>query len=347
MTNYTIKILLIIVIALTISSCDKTINSVNNGQTVGSGRRDYEWTVDTLKLGWDVFYGRQMWGSSASDVWLVGSSDASWNAIWHYNGVRWEKDSMSRNVDPTAIWGFSQNDVWLGNSDGTFWHYDGNKWTKFSEHRIPDYDRLITQGIWGNAANDVWAVGFADTYNGQKPYRGTLMHFDGIYWTFVQVPDLRVSFVRIRKQKTSSLLFLGAWSTNNAVGDIYKLYAFDGTNMREVFSGSSWGNLEDVNGEIYYVKQGVVYKYRDNELYVWKDFGQTTNIGLMIGRNEKDFFGEQKGGGILHYNGTDLKLVYPITAEVCGACIFQRDVFFECEDLSIGLHVIIHGKLKE
>jgi hypothetical protein len=67
----------------------------------------------------------------------------------------------------------------------------------------------------------------------------------------------------------------------------------------------------------------------------------------MFGRSEKDFFGEQKGGGIMHYNGTDLELVYPMTMEIWCGFIFEKDVFFECQNASQGLYIVIHGKLRE
>ena len=56
---------------------------------------------------------------------------------------------------------------------GTIVHWDGNAWTP-SSLGAP----LFLYGVWGRAADDVWAVGIG----------GTMVHWDGSGWSAVRSP---------------------------------------------------------------------------------------------------------------------------------------------------------------
>ena len=114
------------------------------------GRRDYIWTVDTLKSPDGYFYPSRIWGSASNDVWLACTGSPSTNLLWHFDGTRWSRDSTPRLINPSALWGFSGSDVWLGNSGNVFWRYNGLEWYKFSDVTPPSgFDRTTIEGIWG------------------------------------------------------------------------------------------------------------------------------------------------------------------------------------------------------
>jgi hypothetical protein len=91
------------------------------------GRRDYVWTVDTLKSYSNYFTG--LWGSSPSDVWTVGGGGDDDNRLWHFDGTKWNAYNKELIICAgNALIGFSKNDVWMVGEEGRIWHYDGTMW---------------------------------------------------------------------------------------------------------------------------------------------------------------------------------------------------------------------------
>jgi hypothetical protein len=342
MTKY---LLLVIAIAcLFFGLCCK-----DNGVTpedLKPGRRDYVWTVDTLRVpAGDMFTPNRIWGSAPNDIWLTGSGSPSTSLLWHFDGASWKRDSVQKIISPSALWGFASNNIWLGNSNNSFWRYNGIQWNKYSDVTPPSgFDRVAIEDIWGKQSNDGWGVGFADQYNGGTEYKGIIMHFDGSQWDFVQIPTLRISFAWVRRQQSSGLLFLQARRFEQT-GDTAKLFVYDGKNLQQIYSSPNDAVLQEVRGEVYLIINQKIYKYINGTLQVWKDFSGTNYIGGMLGRSEIDFLGLRSGGGILHYNGTDMQVLYETTLGVWSWFIFEKDVFIVFYDLENNLNIIVHGKL--
>ena len=151
--------------------------------------RTYTWTVDTL-----VYQGnfqtnmRSIWGSSSSDVYVVGHSEMVRGDMYHFDGKEWQPIDLyfpdklgNATIDLSAVYGFAANDVWIvgerindnPNPPPTFLetslasHYDGTSWT---ESKVPS--GRVLQSIWGAATNNIWAAGW-----------NTVIHYDGISWT--------------------------------------------------------------------------------------------------------------------------------------------------------------------
>jgi hypothetical protein len=113
-------------------------------------------------------------------------------------GILWRTDDTGTFVDETpaspspmpiltGVWGSADNDIYVvGNISGaqvpTILHYDGSGWTPVPQ--CPQGDPTATAcfeagvgqiallGIWGRAANDIYAVGDS----------GAIVHFDGQRW---------------------------------------------------------------------------------------------------------------------------------------------------------------------
>jgi hypothetical protein len=144
-----------------------------------------------------------VWGSSASDVWVVGTM-INWKKILHFDGSSWTTTPASWGL--LAIFGTSSSNVWTGGFKDQLLRYDGQKWTinpipngchprsiwiESSGNNIwtvcDKYYGLLyssdkgstwtAQGVWtggtpvavwGTSTTDVWAVG----NNGQVAHRG-------------------------------------------------------------------------------------------------------------------------------------------------------------------------------
>jgi len=313
------------------------------------GRRDYTWTADTLQPPYAAFsfYPTRMWGSSESDIWLGGTGGLS--LLWHFDGSQWNHiAAYDGQTSPSAMWGFSSSNIWLG-STNEFWRYDGSKWYKYSNITPPaGYDVTSIEDIWGSNYYDVWRVGFADQFNGDE-YKGVIMHYTGSQWQFMPIPDMRIHFISIREQYSTNQLFLEGWEPEQTAPDTFKVYLYDrGEKLKEIYSGLYEMALTEINGQVFFVSQGKIYKILNNKLNLWKDFSEIASGYRITGRSEIDFFLESlDNGGIFHYNGTDLTQVFPIntTDYPIVRFIFEKDIFFVCQNLYTNLITIVHGKL--
>lgn len=66
------------------------------------GRRDYIWSVDTIKV-----YSRvnDMWGSAPDDIWAINDGSPASNRICHFDGYNWRVDESFSPYAPCSIWG--------------------------------------------------------------------------------------------------------------------------------------------------------------------------------------------------------------------------------------------------
>lgn len=122
---------------------------------------------------------RGIWGSSATDVWLlVDNSEASPSqkgATMHGTGkdaasLVWTPVDSQSAVGLDAIWGSSADDVWAVGEAGTIRRIGRSdlRWTI-----VPSPTTARLRAVWGTGPKDVWAVGHA----------GTILHWDGAAWT--------------------------------------------------------------------------------------------------------------------------------------------------------------------
>jgi len=107
------------------------------------------------------------WGSSASDIWAVGSDASGTAQILHYNGTSWSSVESPTPFLLIGVWGSSASDVWAVSYGGTIIHYNGTSWST-----VPSGTTVELFDVWGSSKSDVWAAG-----------SGTLLHYDGVSWT--------------------------------------------------------------------------------------------------------------------------------------------------------------------
>ena len=309
------------------------------------GRRDYTWTADTIKTINDNLMLTRIWGITPTDVWAVGNSDWTALTIWHYDGSRWNCDSTGRLNNPWAIIGFSSNEVWMGNTNSTIWKFDGSQWSVYGTYKVAGFDETWIMNFDGTSSNNIYGVGSANMSNGSD-YIGLIMHYDGISWKILNIPPVKVGFGFCALDNNSGALIIGG-TDFDTTGWVEKAYAWNGSQLNEIYSGSDEAAVSNINHNAYIDINKRIYKYKNGKLELWKNISNTDCSGVIwCGRSESDFF-IGSSTGIAHYNGSDFKTLY-ITygSNIMGGFIFEKDVFFILHNFNTDINVIVHGKLK-
>ncbi|HET8936264.1 MAG TPA: hypothetical protein VFN67_22630, partial [Polyangiales bacterium] len=115
-----------------------------------------------------------VWGSSAEDVWAVGSE----GAILHSDGKNLEIVASTTTRSLHAIAGTGPDDIWAGGEEGTTLHWDGNRF-----EFVQRWESETFLGINAIAPDNVWIVGVVPTDR-----MGLVRHWDGETWTGAEVP---------------------------------------------------------------------------------------------------------------------------------------------------------------
>jgi hypothetical protein len=100
--------------------------------------------------------GDQVWGTGASDVWLMNGSET----LGHFDGAGWKEVETGDLVgDLTAVWGPAPDDLFAVGSAGAIAHFNGSSWEQLAHQTIgAPYLRQFV-AVHGSSSSDVWAVG--------------------------------------------------------------------------------------------------------------------------------------------------------------------------------------------
>lgn len=106
----------------------------------------------------------QIWGSSATDVYVVGNSqNCSTNEVLRYSGAGWVKSFSTKHECLNAIWGTSHTNVFVAGSPGSIRRFDGKQWTRVRlDLREPGPTRYHCPDFYGmgqTSSGTVYAVG--------------------------------------------------------------------------------------------------------------------------------------------------------------------------------------------
>lgn len=335
-----IFVVFISLVVLILISCNS--NPVDS--PLQPGRRDYVWTVDTLRIPYTYLQGIS--GTGPNDVWAVGPGGDLDKTIYHYDGAKWYNDGVSRIISPLSVCSFNKNNVWLGGNEGRIWHYDGSSWKESVWFKKKNWD-VGFQTIWGDNPDEIYATGYADSSN---VWKGIILRYDGSKWVEIQIPFLPYNFVKIKRgineSKNYYLLGSGVIGT-----DTDALFEFDGQNIKSIYeakySPSTWAIIQSIGGKMYFVTGNKINKYSNNQLIPITQINDSMFGCQIFGRNEKDLLLRMLNG-IAHYNGTDVQYLYHFSYgaySIVDAVVFEKDVFFLANDFNNGLNLIFHGQL--
>ena len=127
-------------------------------------------------------YLTDVWGTSASDVYAVGSAYFSgrprtacaynvWGELVRFDGTAWSVSLQSIYAGFNGVWGASASQVFIVGVGGVAYRGHGKSWQTMTTNT-----KDTLHDIWGSSASDVLAVGL----------NGTLIRYDGKAWVPLQ-----------------------------------------------------------------------------------------------------------------------------------------------------------------
>ena len=342
--NYYKKVLISLLFFISLFIISTSCDSTEPVDDITPGRRDYTWTVDTIPVANSVM--KDMWGSSPTDIWICGDADDRRQSLWHYDGTNFTPYN-EYILSATSFCGFSQNNIWMATSTGWIWHYDGVEWKKDTTLTMAGYNDVIIQQLCGTAPNNIYATGMA---NSLDDYRGVIAKYNGKYWAYLTIPYIRVNFYDIKYDNDLNTFLIGGANFDN-IGKDERLYTLKNNILAEIYAGTSGRYLGEIDGKVYIYKDKIIYKYNGTSLEKFLDLSNTSYLGRVSGRTEKDFFCntfdyENDLTGIGHWNGTDLATLYTSKFKTYRTLFFENEViFFSGNYENEFINVIIKGKL--
>ena len=309
------------------------------------GPRNYEWTVDTLHSspGGFIF---DIWGSSPDDVWAVANTGI--NNLWHFNGEEWSVWPERVGSSFYSIYGFAQDDVWMGGNDGKLYHFDGEEWSQPYIFESKGLNGVRVNDIWGTSDANLYAIGTATQEQGSFLV-SFILHYDGNNWHELLVTDFGVQFQQIRIEKGTP--YIRAQKYNHATSDTLLFYQYLNNDVKELLSKADSEvysmTLNDIGGCIYYYVDNSILAFNDKDLKEILSFSNTDLIIRIDGLHENDLFLHTRDK-TLHYNGENEKsLLEGLPRNVFRAQLFSEEVFFVIWDVNNGTTLVYHGKLNE
>jgi len=120
-----------------------------------SGESPTAQTPPALDPSWQVMHSRtnvtlrDVWGSSASDVFAVGDD----GTILHFNGLRWAAMSSTTTETLRSVSGTAPDNVYAAGDNGTALHYDGASWTALDPQTSNDLGPVDARGEYAAFAD--------------------------------------------------------------------------------------------------------------------------------------------------------------------------------------------------
>jgi hypothetical protein len=223
-----------------------------------------------------------LWGSSATDVFVVGESVNEEefelaSEIRHFDGVAWTQQLREVDLELRGVWGSAPADAYavgfdFFSPDAKVLHFDGTRWSEVPGFTAGEFETLGFESVWGSSASDVFAVGFASDglFN-----ESLIFHFDGSSWRRIPVtgavrPELR-----------------DVWGSSAT--DVYAVGLSDddevSTGVILRYDGVVWAPVLEEEG----LSPNSLWGSSAADIFV---------VGLRVGDDFQSF------GTILHYDGT-------------------------------------------
>ncbi len=238
-----------------------------------------------------------VWGSSANDVFVVGSKTNSLPGpavVYHYNGKIWKEIGPHIADAFMSVWGTSSTNVCAVSYDGKIFHYDGKQWTIVMNGELADGLRKI----WGSSSSNIYAVGYID----ESGYRGVVLHYDGNLWTRIYTGTLHSSISEVWGDSNSNVFVI----ENRFESNVYNRAFLH-------FNGYSWTTLPSVPGSV-----AGIWGTSPTDIYVHGVYGEFYKYNGSYWSVIRDRMYDNDGGGIWGSSAIDIFLVgdYPYPYEL-------------------------------
>lgn len=237
---------------------------------------------------------RGLWGSAANNVYA-----ANYTGMLRYDGSAWSHVAPLRWRSLHDVWGSAASNVWGVGDKGELVRWDGTTWTLFrydgtsvAAKGLGDFDTparsYALRGVWGSAANNVFAVGDS----------GVVLRYNGTAWS--------------RMTTGTTLQLNDVWGSG--ASDVYaatatgRLLRFNGTAWSFVPGVQAPGALRSVWGSasnnVYTVGDGgLMYRYNGTS---WQRVRLPARDVLYAvwGTGASNVYAAGSGGALYRYNGT-------------------------------------------
>lgn len=266
----------------------------------GSGSR---WTTQ-LVANTEVAQGLDdVWGSSAEDVFAVGSS----GQIWHHDGQGWTRMRADRNAGLTGVWGSGTDDVLAIGHESTLLRFRG-----FSLEELPWPD-LDVESVWGTSSHELYAVVREASIDGPS---AAVIRYDGTKW----------GSLAMSSESSMVATLHDLWGGLPDGGVVAVGASMDGAGIAvrcsqtaceapDVLPGITALHAVWVaeTGEIFAAGAGDggrgVVAIRRNGSWSVEGFVEVRALRAVWGRSAGDVFAVGDAGGVLHHDGSGWSVV--------------------------------------
>lgn len=322
--------------------------------------RKLTWTVDTLAYPESSQTAMSnIWGSSSSNVYVVGHNSRNRGHMWHFDGNEWTDVPLSTTqggniagpISVNDIYGFAADDIWAvgahksNNPDppptylrsALLIHFDGQEWNEV------DLTGPGLHEIWGPSPDDIYAVGIA----------GAVFHYDGESWSAEYLPDtVQCNHVG---GDAKDVFIMGSYRPGGLLGYRYMYHN----------SGSGWELLDSQDGYTFafYPRFGTTifspepgYIYSSNTSIFrwdgsgWNEFFSSDTFMTVGGASHDNLIAVGQFGLSNHWNGVDWQTLV-IPRKKMPEDVWLQDVWTDGEEVFICGHdanghqsYIIHGQ---
>ena len=325
------------------NSCEKGTEP----EEIPPGRRDYTWEIDTITT--PFFSLNDISGVAPNDVWAVGPGGGLDKTIWHYDGVSWTTDGISRGISPMTV--FAIDDVvCIAGGDGKIWKRENNVWAESAKIEIDGFLEVGFQDIWGSSKNDIYAVGVAAKVGDTIFRYSVIAHYNGKGWKIIDTKGEKCSFISVRRSPSNLKVFFTGYRLEPHLIDTSKVYELNNNTIEQLYwdkeEDYEYVDLEITQSELIFVLGNKLCTYTNGKFSTFLNIGK--HYGVSI-RNRKDIFINMKDG-IKHYNGLNFKYIYKFeNNDIVGLGRTQlfKNEYFQIAWTNNEHNYIIHGILKE
>ncbi|MCK9281860.1 MAG: hypothetical protein M0P71_14640 [Melioribacteraceae bacterium] len=348
-------ILLVITVVVIFNSCKEGITDPIEPE---AGRRDYVWTLDTISKS-TGYFSTGMWGVSEDDFWLVGAQGSEiGEELQHYDGTKFTRTFSVENIG--GIFGLNNNKIFAATNSGRVLLFNGTSWKEdFALPTSYEYDEVFAS-VHGTEKYDIYVCGrhsqYAKTVKQVDKNFGIIYKYNGLEWEkLFEYPDSW--FNKILKYDNRIYVY-SARNPKSGWHDNYISEFKNNTLIDIIFdtTGQFTCNMNLINSELFINKENEIYRMKNGRLNEFInlnnygiDFSNTRFMGEMWGRSKNDLFFKM-GGGIMHYDGTDIKYVYKLEnrfAIAVAGLVFEKSAVFVIEDVINNQMLLLKGILKE